>query len=334
MNRRFFAQQVGERLLTLGVFGAGVVTATVKSARANDLAPEPSVAAGTQPPRTNTPAKIVLVHVRAADVAVALGGSVLDESDAITKPARTTPAGWNRQSVSSLVPEGITGILAYGRDNSLLVQYDDPQALTALQNVIRLIDIAPRQIEVRVVVEARVRTANNGRAAVTMATGRRSRSARVELVTRVLSGQGARIETTAQTGEQTNTAPPASSGRGRASRGLPAPRLTSVECYVEPGVTDSSDAKNANLLLTLTGTVALAWSPELRSGAPAAARAPLRARHFFDSATRLRSQSAVVVSRATLPLGDTEAVADIVVTVSPRLLDDANDQANSQARSR
>ena len=49
-----------------------------------------------------------------------------------------------------LLPEGITSVLGYDLDNSLLVQFDDPAALTTFRDIIRLLDVPPKQVLIKV----------------------------------------------------------------------------------------------------------------------------------------------------------------------------------------
>jgi type II secretory pathway component GspD/PulD (secretin) len=51
----------------------------------------------------------------------------------------------------SLLPEGIQGLLAFSNDGSVLVRYDPahPEALTELRKIIRLLDVKPRQIQIK-----------------------------------------------------------------------------------------------------------------------------------------------------------------------------------------
>jgi len=267
MNRRRFV----EHLLTAPLLAA---TLAGSSARA---APQPRA----------SPAKLTLLHVRAADVALALGGSVIDDAPTTTpeQSGAGSPA-WGKASATQLLPDGITSILAYKRDNSLLVQFDDPAALAAFRDVIRLLDVAPRRIEVRAVAEAFVRDG-----------GRVGRTARVELRTITLSGQGARAASSQQ-GEDKSAAP----------------RISAFEWYVEPAVLGG--ATGSFLRVTATGSVTVAWQ---KPGAKTNVE-PVRVQHFFDGTTQTPSGSAAVVSRATLPLGDTGAVAEITLTLTPRLL--------------
>lgn len=51
---------------------------------------------------------------------------------------------------AALVPEGISSVIGIDIDNSLLVQYDDPAALTALRDIIRLLDVPPKQVQIKV----------------------------------------------------------------------------------------------------------------------------------------------------------------------------------------
>ncbi len=271
MNRRRFA----ERLLT----SAPLLGATLLAS--NSARAEP------QQPRVASPAKLTLLHVRAADVADALGGSVVDGS------ANAPASVWGKEKATQLLPEGITSILAYNRDNSLLVQFDDPAALTAFRNVIRLLDVAARLVEVRVVAEALVRDG-----------GRGGKTTRVELRTITLGGQGARASSTQS--EERKVA----GGIVHAA----APRITAFEWYVAPDVMENA---NASLLrVTARGSVTVAWQ---KPGTKAKTE-PVRVQHFFDGTTQTRSGIAAVVSRATLPLGDTGATAEINLTLTPRLL--------------
>ena len=52
---------------------------------------------------------------------------------------------------SALLPDGIQSLLAFSNDGSLLVKYDParPEALTELRKIIRLLDVKPRQIQVK-----------------------------------------------------------------------------------------------------------------------------------------------------------------------------------------
>ena len=52
---------------------------------------------------------------------------------------------------SALLPDGIQSLLALSNDGSLLVKYDParPEALTELRKIIRLLDVKPRQIQVK-----------------------------------------------------------------------------------------------------------------------------------------------------------------------------------------
>lgn len=54
-------------------------------------------------------------------------------------------------SAAQLLPDGIQSLLAFSNDGSLLVKYDParPEALTELRKIIRLLDVKPRQIQVK-----------------------------------------------------------------------------------------------------------------------------------------------------------------------------------------
>jgi len=54
-------------------------------------------------------------------------------------------------TASQLLPDGIQTLLAFSNDGSLLVKYDParPEALTELRKIIRLLDVKPRQIQVK-----------------------------------------------------------------------------------------------------------------------------------------------------------------------------------------
>lgn len=54
-------------------------------------------------------------------------------------------------SAAQLLPNGIQSLLAFSNDGSLLVRYDpaQPEALTELRKIIRLLDVKPRQIQVK-----------------------------------------------------------------------------------------------------------------------------------------------------------------------------------------
>jgi type II secretory pathway component GspD/PulD (secretin) len=54
-------------------------------------------------------------------------------------------------SAATLLPEGIQSLLAFSNDGSILVRYDPsrPEALTELRRIIRLLDVKPRQIQVK-----------------------------------------------------------------------------------------------------------------------------------------------------------------------------------------
>jgi type II secretory pathway component GspD/PulD (secretin) len=54
-------------------------------------------------------------------------------------------------SAVALLPDGIQSLLAFSNDGSLLVKYDParPEALTELRKIIRLLDVKPRQIQVK-----------------------------------------------------------------------------------------------------------------------------------------------------------------------------------------
>jgi len=51
----------------------------------------------------------------------------------------------------TLLPDGILSLLAFSNDGSLLVKFDParPEALTELRKIIRLLDVKPRQIQVK-----------------------------------------------------------------------------------------------------------------------------------------------------------------------------------------
>ncbi|MEP6755286.1 MAG: hypothetical protein ABJA67_07285 [Chthonomonadales bacterium] len=49
----------------------------------------------------------------------------------------------------NLLPENIQSVTAYDVDNTLIVRYDDPAALTELKEIIRLLDIAPKQLMIK-----------------------------------------------------------------------------------------------------------------------------------------------------------------------------------------
>jgi general secretion pathway protein D len=57
--------------------------------------------------------------------------------------------GGGQGNAGSLLPEGILNVLAYDVDNSLIVQYDDPAGFREFRELIRLLDIAPKQLMIR-----------------------------------------------------------------------------------------------------------------------------------------------------------------------------------------
>lgn len=52
-------------------------------------------------------------------------------------------------AASSLLPDGIDNIIAYDIDNSLIIRYTDDAALRELKEIIRLLDIAPKQLMIK-----------------------------------------------------------------------------------------------------------------------------------------------------------------------------------------
>lgn len=54
-------------------------------------------------------------------------------------------------TAAQLLPDGIQSLLAFSNDGSLLVRYDPahPEALTELRKIIRLLDVKPRQIQIK-----------------------------------------------------------------------------------------------------------------------------------------------------------------------------------------
>jgi type II secretory pathway component GspD/PulD (secretin) len=53
-------------------------------------------------------------------------------------------------NASGLLPEGITSVLGIDIDNSLLVQFTDPADLAAFRDIIRLLDVPPKQVLIKV----------------------------------------------------------------------------------------------------------------------------------------------------------------------------------------
>jgi len=56
--------------------------------------------------------------------------------------------GRGNQNVN-LLPENIESVTAYDVDNTIIVRYTDPAALTELKEIIRLLDIAPKQLMIK-----------------------------------------------------------------------------------------------------------------------------------------------------------------------------------------
>ncbi len=63
------------------------------------------------------------------------------------------PGGQNGQNqggqATGLLPEGITGLFAISNDGSLLVKYDNAAALKQLRDILRLLDVKPRQLQLK-----------------------------------------------------------------------------------------------------------------------------------------------------------------------------------------
>jgi general secretion pathway protein D len=57
--------------------------------------------------------------------------------------------GGGQGAQGALLPEGIESVLAYDVDNTLIVRYSDPEGLRELKEIVRLLDIAPKQLMIR-----------------------------------------------------------------------------------------------------------------------------------------------------------------------------------------
>jgi len=49
----------------------------------------------------------------------------------------------------NLLPDGITDVLAYDVDNTLIVRYQDEDGLRELKEIVRLLDVAPKQLQIK-----------------------------------------------------------------------------------------------------------------------------------------------------------------------------------------
>lgn len=59
------------------------------------------------------------------------------------------PGGAGGQQGATLRPPGITNIISHDADNALLVEYDDVEDLNRLREIIRLLDVAPKQVIIK-----------------------------------------------------------------------------------------------------------------------------------------------------------------------------------------
>jgi general secretion pathway protein D len=57
--------------------------------------------------------------------------------------------GQGGQGAQNLLPTGIDSLLAYDVDNTLIVRYTDEDALRELKEIVRLLDVAPKQLMIR-----------------------------------------------------------------------------------------------------------------------------------------------------------------------------------------
>ena len=58
-------------------------------------------------------------------------------------------AGGQQGAGGSFLPDGINRLISHDADNALIVDYDDPEGLTRLREIIRLLDVPPKQVQIK-----------------------------------------------------------------------------------------------------------------------------------------------------------------------------------------
>jgi general secretion pathway protein D len=57
--------------------------------------------------------------------------------------------GYGNNRMTNMLPTGITSVLAYDTDNSLIVKADSDDAIRQLKEIVRMLDVAPRQLMIK-----------------------------------------------------------------------------------------------------------------------------------------------------------------------------------------
>jgi hypothetical protein len=88
---------------------------------------------------TTRPIKIALNYARADVVALALGGSVFDIRPRVPEEALA------RDSLASMLPEGIDSVTALNADNTLMVR-GTAEGIRELKEILRTVDVQPQRV--------------------------------------------------------------------------------------------------------------------------------------------------------------------------------------------
>ncbi len=251
--------------------------------------------------------------VRAADIAHALGGTVLDPTpeQRQQRAAGEIPRPGEGGPGSVLLPAGITALLAYNKDNSLFVLYDDPAAANGLKKLLTLLDVKPRRVAVRVETLLVIRDA----------AGRELRRLPLLMSGETPDGQEGQLTTTlgrAIGGGVAAATDDAPTGQNAWPR--------SGNCFLR--VTPRVNA-DGTIALRVNGNVEFEWraaAPPVaatntqKTGATdaAAARDPLRISHTFNSVSEAADGRAATLMRSASPFGT--GTAEITITLTPHLL--------------
>ena len=251
--------------------------------------------------------------VRAADIARALGGVILDptpEQRQQRAAAEMTHPGQDSGARSVLLPAGITALVGYNQDNSLFVLYDDPAAVNHFKKLLTLLDVKPRRVAVRAETLLVIRDAG----------GREMRRLPLATNGETLNGQEGQLTTTLGRAVGGGVA------AGDAPTGQSAwPR--SGNCFLRFTPRLNADG---TIALLVNGSVEFEWLTA-DPAAAVAAREPVRVSHTFNGVSEAADGRTAMLLRATSPFG--AGTAEITITLTPHLLAEPLNRTGDRARS-